>query len=105
PIGCMFRRVHAVGYGHVTRYPVAEADMIEQNAADIGMAKQAPARIVAVSDGAVLAHGVIGGALVTQNAIGPGVPILLQRFGHTTIPVKCKTAAQGSQMHSYKGKW
>src|SRR5690606_41976140 len=85
-VGCMLRRIHAVGYRQVRGGTVAEAVVVREDAADISVAEDTPVVGGAPGDRTVFAHPVVGVALIGKYGGGSGVPIRRGQSRHGRVP-------------------
>src|SRR5690606_9660691 len=85
-VGGVLRRIHSVGYRQVTGGAVAEAVVVREDAADIGVADAAPVVGGAPGDRTVFAHPVVGVALIGKYGGGSGVPIRRGQSRHGRVP-------------------
>ena len=80
------RGIHAVGHRRVTRYHIAEVDVIQQHAHHVRMAQQRPAQVLAVGDRAAPALFVVGGELIVQHVPAARIPVRVSIAAHGKSP-------------------
>ena len=81
-VGGVLGRVHAVGYRDVVGDGVGERLVVGQYPDRVLVPQHRPVPVRAVRDGTAPAHLVVGGDLVGEDLLGPGVPVHLVRLIH-----------------------